>query len=154
MEVVFREFRKTDLDAFFFLDQRCYAEPFRMQYNQLLRTLLDKDTVAMVISMEEGEKPLGGGMILRAKHWEKRMDIISLMVDEPLRKLGLGSRLMKWAEKLAEDHRLADLSLVLEKENEPGRAFALKNGFEQTDIHEPFFPTPESGRLWLKRMTG
>ena len=88
MEVLIRPFRPGDLDALFVLDYRCYAAPYRFGYQQLLRTLQDRDVSAIVIE-GEAQDELIGGLIVRSDRARKQVTVISLMVESDYRRLGL-----------------------------------------------------------------
>jgi GNAT superfamily N-acetyltransferase len=151
VEVRFREFRKGDMDALYFLNQRCYAPERRQRYSRILDTLLDRDVAALVAEeVEEGYSSLIGGLIVQGDPWNRRLFIVSLMVDAPYRRLGIARRLLAWAERLGESFNCAALLVPLEAGNEDGAAFLAAQGFHESDEETPFFAGPEEGRLWLR----
>lgn len=150
MEVIFREFRKSDLDGLFFLDKHCYAEPYRFQYHQLVSTLLDRDVASLVIQRLPEADGLAGALILKAVHWERQMSIMSLMIGPDFQRSGLGKKLMAWAEQFTASNGIPTLTIALEKENETGAAFLQSCGFEDSTKHAPYFQSAEEGTLWTK----
>ena len=59
LEVLFREFRKADLDAIYLMDQECHGENFRFGYRQLYKTLLDQNVWALVAEAAQGQNAEG-----------------------------------------------------------------------------------------------
>ena len=152
MEVLFREFRRQDIDAFYFLEQRCYPEPYRLRFHQLLRTLLDKDVVALVGELAPetpgGASRLAGGMVLRLEPGEKRVVVVSLMVDETLRRKGLGRRLLHKAIAVARHAGQGELVVPVEQGNPAAGQFLTACGFGLREDAAPFFTSPGEGAVW------
>ncbi|MDH5753094.1 MAG: GNAT family N-acetyltransferase [Deltaproteobacteria bacterium] len=57
--MLFREFRKADLDAIYLMDQECHGENFRFGYRQLYKTLLDQNVWALVAEAAQGQNAEG-----------------------------------------------------------------------------------------------
>lgn len=141
------------MDALYFLEQRCYAAPYRFRYDQLVSTLLDRDVAALVAQAEElAPSGMVGALIVRGEHWQGRVTIVSLMIDEPFRGQGLGRRLLDWAERLGRANRARELVVPLEAGNEVGAAFLAACGFADSGEHAPFFPEREAGSLWRREL--
>ncbi|MDH4247726.1 MAG: GNAT family N-acetyltransferase [Deltaproteobacteria bacterium] len=152
MEVLLREFRRQDLDALFFLEQRCYPEPYRFRFDQLLSILLDKNVITVVAESPKGlpasPSMLAGGMILRVEPFQQRLVLITLMVSEALRRQGLGRRLLETALTLGRQGRHSELLVPVEKENPNAGAFLAACGLQKSPALEPFFTRPEEGAVW------
>lgn len=149
LEVRIRAFESKDVDGLYFLDQRCYAPPFRIQYHQLVSTLLEEHTVALV--MEAGgwkHKGLLGALIVRGEPAEQRVVLVSLMVEAGFRRRKLGSHLLSRARGLAQVMGLNRVVIALEAGNAGGRGFLLQQGFAATAEHAPFFAEAAQGVLW------
>ncbi len=139
------------MDALYFLSQRCLAPERRLPYFRLLDTLLDRDAAALVAEeVAEGYSRLVGGLIVQGDPWNRRLFVVSLMVDAEHRRLGIARRLLAWAERLGEGFGCRILLVPLEAGNEGGAAFLAAQGFHESDEESPFFAGPEEGRLWKR----
>jgi ribosomal protein S18 acetylase RimI-like enzyme len=175
MEVLIRPFRPDDWDGIFLLDQACFVPPYRLEYPRL-RALVEDPTVAvLVIEAREEPQPGGsgieakrveepaaaepeakdehavvGGLLLKHDREAERLVVISVMVDPGFRRVGLGRRLMGWAEKIARSRQLPRLLAPLETENAEGAAFLASLGFTCEPGAPPFFADPAGGHLWSR----
>lgn len=152
-EVIFREFRPGDLDALFVLDFRCYPEPYRFGYQQLLVTLQDRQVSAMVIEAER-KGDLAGALIVRADEAARQAAVVSLMVEPDYRRHGLGTRLLDWSRRYVLAASWERLIVPLERTNEGAAAFLAAAGLENSGLNEPYFRTPEEGTLWRLNLDG
>lgn len=153
MELRIREFRKGDMDALYFLNQRCHPPERRPRYARILDTLLDRDVAALVAEEVTAElSRLIGGLIVQGDPWNQRLFIVSLLVDADYRRLGIARRLLGWAERLGEGFRCRTLLVPLEAGNADGAAFLAAQGFHESEEAEPFFSGPAQGRLWVREV--
>lgn len=177
MEVLIRPFRPDDWDGVFLLDQACFAPPYRLEYPRL-RALVEDPTVAVLVieareepgpgrDGTEGERAAGpaaaepeaedpyavvGGLLLKHDQEAERLVVISVMVDPGFRRVGLGRRLIGWAEKIARSRKLPQLLAPLEIENVDGAAFLAALGFTREPGAPPFFADPAGGHLWSRSL--
>jgi ribosomal protein S18 acetylase RimI-like enzyme len=148
-EVVFRGFRPDDLDGLFMLDQRSYPPACRLRYPQLRALLLDADTATLVAEGRDAEGPLViGALMVRTEAAASRLVVLSLMVDEDFQRLGLGRRLMGWAQAACRGRGLRQVIVPLEREIAAGEPFLRALGFQPAEDGAPFFDDPQAGRLW------
>ncbi|MBI4081147.1 MAG: GNAT family N-acetyltransferase [Candidatus Lambdaproteobacteria bacterium] len=153
MELRIRPFRATDFDRLYFLEQRCHAPAFRMAYQHLLATLLDEHAAALVAEVEQPEgPPLAAALVVRAAQGAATLEIVTLMVDEAFRRLGIARRMMEWALRLAEAQGRHEVSVALEAGNGAGAAFLRATGFAPSDRPNACFPDPAQGALWLRTL--
>ncbi len=153
MEVRIREFRKEDMDALYFLNQRCYPPGHRLPYARLLDMLLDRDAAALVAEeLGEHQSRLIGALIVQGDPWNATLYIISLMVDGQWRRVGIARRLLGWAERLGEGFNCSTLLVPLESGNPEGKAFLNAGGFVESEAHDPFFAKREDGNIWRKSL--
>jgi len=172
MEVLIRPFRPDDWDGVFLLDQACFVPPYRLEYPRL-RALVEDPTVAvLVIEAREdpppegdaaAERPVGeaepdpyavvGGLLLKHDQQAARLVVISVMIDSGFRRVGLGRKLIAWAERIARSRTLRELLAPLEAENSAGAAFLAALGFACEPGAPPFFADPAGGHLWRRPVT-
>ena len=151
VELRIREFRKGDMDALFFLNERCLAPTRRATYRELLDTLLDRDVGSLVAEeVAEGYSRLVAGLVVQGDPWNSRLFILALMVDAEYRRLGIARRLLAWAERFGRGFNCTSLLLPLEAGNAEGQAFLAAAGFHESDEHAPFFSEPSQGTLWSR----
>ena len=153
MELRFREFRKEDMDALYFLDQRCHPPEARSTFSGLLDNLLDRDAAALVAEEMAGEyQRVIGALIVRGDPWNSLLYIVSLMVNEEFRRLGIARRLLAWAEQLAIGFECKALLAPLAEGNEAGEAFLGANGFLPVEGELPPGFAGEGRRLWRREV--
>jgi len=159
MEVLIRPFRPDDWDGIFFLDRACFEPPYRMEYPRLRALVEDPGVVVLVIEAHgpgengEEETALVGGLLLRHEKGAGQLVLISVMIDPGFRGVGLGRRLVGWAEKIARSRSLRELLAPLEAENAAGSAFLAALGFVPESGTPPFFEDAAGGNLWRRPVT-
>lgn len=152
MELRIREFQKQDMDAIYFLDQGCYPEQQRSSFSALLDTLLGQDCAALVAEeLGEGYARVIGALIVQGDPWRSKLYIVSLMVNDEFRRLGIARRLLGWAERLARGFECDTLLVRLPEDDAPAEAFLSANGFALSQ------PGPEKsddgpGVLWMREV--
>ncbi len=159
MEVLIRPFRPDDWDGIFFLDRACFEAPYRLEYPRLRALVEDPGVVVLVIEAhapgEDGEEEtaLVGSLLLKHEAGAERLVLISVMIDPGFRGVGLGRRLVGWAEKIARSRSLRELLAPLEAENAAGSAFLTALGFVRESGAPPFFEDTAGGNLWRRPVT-
>ncbi|MDH4225132.1 MAG: GNAT family N-acetyltransferase, partial [Deltaproteobacteria bacterium] len=132
MELILRPFRKEDIDALYFLDQRSYPEPYRFSYGQLVSTLLDPRVMAVVLAAEDDpNRPvrLMGALILQQEAVDKRLVILTVMVEPGYRREGLGKKLLDWAFRVGQINGLEEVWSPVEAANGEAMEFFKAAGF-------------------------
>ncbi len=99
------------------------------------------------------ETAIVGGLLLKWDIEGARVVILSVMVEPGFRRVGLGRRLIGWAERIAQARRLPELLAPLEAENPAGAAFLGAMGFSREPGAPPFFADPAGGDLWRRGVT-
>ena len=103
VELSFREMRPEDMDAIYFLDQNCHGEAHRFTFGGLVSVMLDRDVVTLVAEVKEREfSRLGGALIVRGDLRTHCLYVVALMVHPDYRRLGIGRRLLVWAEHIGQ----------------------------------------------------
>ncbi|HUJ76661.1 MAG TPA: GNAT family N-acetyltransferase [bacterium] len=98
--------------------------------------------------------PVVAGIFIKSEREPPRLAIISLMVHPEFRRLGLGRRLVGWAQRMGAAFRAQELLAPLEVENAQGGLFLEALGFEHFPGEPPFFATPDQGSLWRLVLPG
>ncbi|MDH4121965.1 MAG: GNAT family N-acetyltransferase [Deltaproteobacteria bacterium] len=148
-----RALEKEDLDRLYFLDQRAYAEPYRFQYHRLLATLGDRDVGTVVVAeldAQEKTTQLRGALMVKGDTWKRRLTVLTLMVDPPFRRKGLGRRLMDHALRVARGYNFVGLDAPMENENQAGKDFLKALGFAPTEGFAPYFADAAQGVVWAR----
>ena len=151
MEVSFREMRPEDMDAIYFLDRSCYGEAHRFTFGGLMGVMLDREVVTLVAEVKEREfSRLGGVLIVRSDPWNHRLYVVALMVHPDYRRLGIGRRLLVWAEHFGQGYQCREMLIPLEEGNPAGEAFLVAAGFSRTDRTETRFARGPDHPLWQR----
>lgn len=155
MEVSFREFRRGDIDALFYLDERCYPPDDRIVYHQLVSTLLAPEVAAVVAEATEWRDPgVVAALIVRSEPEQARLNVVSLMVEPALQRRGLGRRLLRLGQALGRAQGLTALAVPVAAGNEGAAAFLAACGLEDTGRPEPFFADEAGGSVWQCTLDG
>ena len=72
--------------------------------------------------------------------WQKLLWISNLVIDQPYRQQGFGSRLIKVASRWALKRDLARLMVEVQTKNHPAISFAQKHGFQFCGYNERYYP--------------
>ena len=155
VEIIFRPFQKSDMDALYFLDQYAVAPSLRFSYGQLLSTLLDRDVSALVAVIQDPQGKtikLVGALIIRGEPYKRVLNVLSLVVHPEFRRKKLGSQLLEWAVRTAQGLAFPTLQVPLEAGNPEGEAFLTRWGFAAVEEQNAFFSDPAQGRLWRRTL--
>src|ERR1700727_3071544 len=97
-EIVLRDYRPTDLDAIFQLDQECFSAEFRFDRESM--QIFAEEQRAVVCIAEKSDAEIVGFVIVHvewvAKEW--RGYVVTLDVVEEYRGRGIAQRLMEETE--------------------------------------------------------
>lgn len=72
--------------------------------------------------------------------WQGLLWVSNLVVNQPNRRRGVGSRLIKAASQWARVHHLPRLMLEVQTKNHPAISFAQKHGFQFCGYNERYYP--------------
>ena len=107
------------------------------QFHANIAFLLDPDVSALVVSGNREEfQWLLGGMLLREQSERSCLEIITLAVDAPCRRQGIGRSLMAFAEDAARSKKVRTLSTILPSPDAGTEAFLREAGFRPEGIGE------------------
>jgi len=100
-EIFFRDYRATDLEAMFQLDEACFAEEFRFDRESMREFAEEQNAIVRVAEMGCGK--IAGFVIVHVEHvvtgW--RAYVVTLDVAAECRQRGLARRLMREVEASA-----------------------------------------------------
>lgn len=98
------------------------------------------------------------GQILLAGTWNRYAHIEDLSIAAAYRRKGIGTTLLREAEKWAREHNLAALSLECQDNNIQASRFLCKNGFEIGGVNTKLYAMlgkpyeEETAVLWYKSL--
>ena len=89
-----REYRETDLEAIYALDQQCFARAFQFSKSSMREYVETAGAISLIAEAEEGE--LAGFVIAHVEEWEGTRwgYVVTLDVAEAHRGKGLAGRMM------------------------------------------------------------
>jgi len=100
-EIIFRDYRDTDLEAMFRLDEACFAEEFRFDRESMREFAEERNAIVRIAEEVSGE--LAGFIIVHVERvamgW--RAYVVTLDVAVECRQRGLARRLMREVEASA-----------------------------------------------------
>jgi [ribosomal protein S18]-alanine N-acetyltransferase len=99
-EILLRDYRPTDLDAMFQLDEACFAEEFRFDRESMREFAEERSAIIRIAELDGG---IEGFVIVHIKQVasERRAYVVTLDVAASHRRQGLARRLMNEVEALA-----------------------------------------------------
>ena len=156
LSMVFREFRKGDEDAVYFLQQKYMPPPAQQEYGSLMITVLNKDAGTMVIEVTDENHPelqrVIGALIVRTTDNPPTMAVDSLVIEPVFRRRGLGKKLMAWACRAAIISGHDELLAFLDEGNHMGEAFLKDFGFVPSPSREKIDDEARPGHQWEKKL--
>ena len=95
-----------------------------------------KDHMAapMLFAAVDDEEQIAGYLELNPERWNNRMRVANLFVEEPFRRTGAGTVLMRYAVSVAEKAGARMLVLETQSCNDPAICFYRKMGFSLIDF--------------------
>jgi ribosomal-protein-alanine N-acetyltransferase len=138
-EIFLRDYRATDLDAMFRLDEACFAEEFRFNRESMREFAEERNAIVRV-----AEK-VGGEMVgLVIVHLERavtgrRAYVVTLDVEAACRQRGLGRRLMREVEASAAAAGARWMQLHVFTGNAGAIRFYERLGYERIRVQRRFY---------------
>jgi len=138
-EIVLRDYRTTDLDAMFQLDQECFSAEFRFSFESIRMFAEEQGAVVRVAQNDDAE--IAGFVIVHvesvAEVW--RGYVVSLDVGAEYRGQGVARRLMEQVEArvAAAGARLMELHVFTG--NEGAIRFYERLGYERIAVRRRFY---------------
>ena len=138
-EIFLREYRATDLEAMFQLDEACFAEEFRFDRESMREFAEERNAVVHVAEKVGGE--IVGFVIAHfecvASEW--RAYIVTLDVAPVHRKKGLATRLMREVEVCALAAGVRWIQLHVFAGNEAAIRFYERLGYLRTTVRRGYY---------------
>ena len=141
-EIIFRDYRDTDLDAMFRLDEACFAEEFRFDRESMREFAEERNAIVRIAEEVSGE--LAGFIIVHVERvatgW--RGYVVTLDVAAEWRQKGLGRRLMREAEECAVAAGVRWMQLHVFTGNAGAIRFYERLGYERIRERRGFYGAP------------
>lgn len=138
-EIVLRDYRATDLEAMFKLDEACFAEEFRFDRESMQEFAEERN--ALVRVAEKGRGEIVGFVIVHIERvitgW--RAYVVTLDVAAEYRQRGVASRLMREVEACAMVTGVRWMQLHVFTGNEGAIRFYERMGYERIRLEEGFY---------------
>jgi ribosomal-protein-alanine N-acetyltransferase len=141
-EIIFRDYRDTDLEAMFRLDEACFAEEFRFDRESMREFAEERNAIVRIAEEVSGE--LAGFIIVHVERvatgW--RAYVVTLDVAAEWRQKGLGRRLMREAEACAVTAGVRWMQLHVFTGNAGAIRFYKRLGYERIRERRGFYGAP------------
>jgi ribosomal-protein-alanine N-acetyltransferase len=138
-EIVLRDFRATDLDAMFLLDEACFDTAFRFDWESMREFVAEPRAITIIA--EDVRGGLAGFVIT---HVESRLNakrgyVVTLDVAAESRRTGVAGRLMDESERRAALAGAAQVELHVFAENEGAIRFYEGRGYQRVGARPGFY---------------
>ncbi|HEY1993466.1 MAG TPA: N-acetyltransferase [Edaphobacter sp.] len=141
-EIFFRDYRATDLEAMFQLDEACFAEEFRFDRESMREFAEERNAIVRVAEKVSGE--IAGFVIVHVEYvlttW--RAYVVTLDVAAECRQKGLARRLMREVEACAMVAGVRWMQLHVYTENAGAIRFYERMGYERISTQKDFYGEP------------
>jgi ribosomal-protein-alanine N-acetyltransferase len=138
-EIFFRDYRTTDLDVMFRLDEDCFEAPFRFDRESMRAFAEEKDAIVRVAEKVDGE--MVGFVIVHVERTAMGQGayVVTLDVAAECRQLGLGRQLMREAEVCAAGVGARWMQLHVFTGNAGAIRFYERLGYRQVRVERRFY---------------
>jgi len=138
-EIFFRDYRATDLEAMFQLDEACFAEEFRFDRESMREFAEERNAIVRVAETVSGE--IAGFVIVHVEYvlttW--RAYVVTLDVAVECRQRGLARRLMREVEASAMVAGVRWIQLHVYTGNAGAIRFYERMGYERINMQPDFY---------------
>jgi ribosomal-protein-alanine N-acetyltransferase len=138
-EIFLREYRTSDLDAMFRLDETCFPEEFRFDRDSMREFAEERNAVVQVAEKVCGD--IAGFVIAHIEHIasELRAYVVTLDVAPDCRQKGLAQRLMREAEARAVAAGVRWVQLHVFTGNRVAIRFYERLGYQRIRIQRGYY---------------
>jgi [ribosomal protein S18]-alanine N-acetyltransferase len=138
-EIFIRDYRATDLEAMFQLDEACFAEEFRFDRESMREFAEERNAIVRVAQKVSGE--IAGFVIVHVERvvtgW--RAYVVTLDVASECRQRGLARRLMREVEASAMAAGVRWMQLHVFTGNAGAIRFYERMGYERISTQKGFY---------------
>ncbi|MBI3287754.1 MAG: GNAT family N-acetyltransferase [Chloroflexi bacterium] len=128
--------------------------PMRVAYPRQPESLLESwERRNRLLVAEEGSL-VQGYLDLEIHPWNRTGWINSVVVAKELRRQGLGSALLKAAQRWAEEKRLRQIVLETQTKNHPAISFFQKHGFVFCGYHDRYYANQDIALFFAQELRG
>jgi [ribosomal protein S18]-alanine N-acetyltransferase len=138
-EIFLRDYRATDLEAMFRLDEACFAEEFQFDRKSMREFAEEANAIVRVAEKVGGE--MVGFVIVHVERAAtgQRAYVVTLDVATECRQLGLGGRLMREAEACAAAAGARWMQLHVFTGNAAAIRFYERLGYQRLRVQRRFY---------------
>jgi ribosomal-protein-alanine N-acetyltransferase len=138
-EILLRDYRASDLDAMFRLDEACFAEEFRFDRESIRRFAEERNAIVRIAEKVGGE--MVGFVIVHVERvvTGRRAYVVTLDVAAECRQQGLGMRLIREAEVCAVAAGARWMQLHVFTGNAGAISFYERLGYKRIRVQRRFY---------------
>ena len=138
-EIFFRDYRATDFEAMFQLDEACFPEEFRFDRESMREFAEEQNAIVRVAQKVSGE--IAGFVIVHVERvlTEWRAYVVTLDVGSEYRQRGLAGRLMREVEASAMAAGVRWMQLHVFTGNAGAIRFYERLGYERISMQKGFY---------------
>ena len=138
-EIVLRDYRTTDLDAMFRVDQDCFSADFRFNFESI-RTFAEEQGAVVLVAENDGAE-IVGFVIVHVEHVAEgwRGYVVTLDVAVEYRGRGVARMLMEQAEARVAAVEAQSMELHVFTGNEGAIRFYERVGYERIAVRRRFY---------------
>jgi ribosomal-protein-alanine N-acetyltransferase len=138
-EIFFRDYRATDLEAMFHLDEACFAEEFRFDRESMREFAEEQNAIVRVAEKVSGE--IAGFVIVHVERVKTgwRAYVVTLDVAAECRQKGLATRLMREVEACAMAAGVGWMQLHVFTGNAGAIRFYERIGYQRISMQKDFY---------------
>lgn len=143
--IALREYRETDLEAIYALDQQCFARAFQFSRSSMRDYAEAENAISLIAEAEGGE--LAGFVIADVEEWEGTRwgYVVTLDVAEGYRRKGLAGRLMTEVERRVLEEGGETMLLHVHTENVGAVTLYEKRGYVRVQVSRNFYGRTKEG---------
>jgi [ribosomal protein S18]-alanine N-acetyltransferase len=151
-EIVLRDFRATDIEAMFLLDEACFAPSFRFDLESMREFVAEPGAITIIA--EDVRGGLAGFVIthVASRLAGKRGYVVTLDVDAGSRRTGVAGKLMEESERRVAIAGAAQVELHVFAENEGAIRFYEGRGYRRVEARPGFYGSGLDAWVYRKEL--
>lgn len=128
----------ADLDEVLAIDHRAFSDAFS---REAYEDILSYQTCRTAAAWANGTL-LGFAVVQNSERFPGTVNLLSIAVDEPYRRTGVGRQLLTWAIEQARAFYADQLCLKVRVSNAPAQALYRSAGFQDGPVLANFYENP------------